>query len=561
MSATIRPSQYLGELLLAAGQITREQLNSALRLQKQSGLRLGEVLIGMGAVAESDVARSLAQQMRLPFLPDHEVQCDFHLAGLVPPRVMRLKRALPIAERLGRLVVAMADPLDVFTQDEIKALTGKPVDVVVATPTALERCLVQFERLLALQRQGEIPGPELTLGAPLTGSDLDDAPIVQLVNDLIDRALRERASDIHIEPAEDGFRVRLRIDGFLREIMRQGGAHQAAVAARIKVMAALDIAERRAPQDGRVELRDRGRNVDLRVSTLPTIYGEKVVIRIFDKSRAVQPLPDLGMAPDVLARYIEAVSRPHGMVLVTGPTGSGKTTTLTSTLAYINQSDSNIITIEDPVEYQLPGINHCQVNQRAGLTFAGGLRSILRQDPDVIMVGEVRDSETAELAVRSALTGHLVLSTLHTGTATGALTRLLDMGIEPYLIASSIHAVLAQRLVRQLCLHCRRPTCLEAAVLADLGITAPPGGIDAFSAVGCSRCQSTGYQGRLPVFELLAVTPPVRERVLRRAPEGEMAALALSQGMRPLLTDGMEKVRRGLTSLEEVLRVARQQDA
>lgn len=548
--------QHLGDLLVSAGLVTSSQLQTALDVQKTSGLRLGAVLVGLGYVTETEVAMTLAQQLRLPFIPDHELQVDFALARLIPVQVARQKLALPVAERFGHLTIAMADPLDVFTQDEMRHLTGKPIDTLVATPTALEQVISQYERLESLTRSDLAVPEALRTPDETTTPDVDDAPVVQLVNELIDRALSERASDIHIEPGELTFRVRFRVDGFLREIMRPQATYHSGVIARIKVMAGLDIAERRAPQDGRVELRDRGRNVDLRVSLLPTIYGEKCVIRIFNKSRAVVALADLGMAPELLVAYTEAITRPHGMVLVTGPTGSGKTTTLTSTLAYINTPDHNIITIEDPVEYQLPGVNHCQVNARAGLTFVGGLRSILRQDPDVIMVGEIRDAETAELAVRSALTGHLVLSTLHTGSAAGSLTRLLDMGVEAYLISASIHGVLAQRLVRRLCTHCCQPGQLDVEALVKASVDVPVNGTEVRVSVGCSRCQGTGYLGRLPIFEFLAMTPEIRDLINHRAPEQEVLSVARRAQMRSLLVDGMDKVYQGLTAVAEVFRVA-----
>lgn len=544
--------RQLGELLLNSGLITSQQLQAALAMQKTSGLRLGEVLVGLGYTTEAAVARAVAQQLQIPFLPDHELQVDFPAARLLPPAVARRKQILPLGERMGRLLLAMADPLDVFTVDEVRYLTGKPVEPVAVTRAGLERALSQYERLAALRRRDG--GPE---GGPLEVAlppEADAAPVVSLVNEIIDRALQEQASDIHVEPGEQALRVRFRVDGFLREVMSPGmGAHPAVVA-RLKVMGGLDIAERRLPQDGRIEIRERGRSVDLRVSTLPTIYGEKVVLRVFDRNRRIPRLDELGFNPGDLALYRELISRPHGMVLVTGPTGSGKTTTLLATIAHLSAPEQNIVTIEDPVEYQLPAVNHVQINPKAGLSFAEGLRAILRQDPNIIMVGEIRDTETADVAVRAALTGHLVLSTLHTNDAPGALTRLVDMGVEPYLIASAVHGIVAQRLVRRLCPRCRAPVASLPPVLAEHGLRPAPQS-QLCRAVGCEDCRGTGYAGRFPIFELLPVTQTLQELVSRSRSSAGLRQAAERAGMRSLVLNGLEKALAGLTTVEEVLRV------
>jgi type IV pilus assembly protein PilB len=550
----------LGDILLAAGLITPDQLAEALGVQKASNMRLGEVLVGLGHVTETDVARVLAEQLRIPFVPEHEVQVDLTVARLLPTSIARAKLVLPLREVFGRLTVAMADPLDVFTLDEVHHLTKKIIDPVVCTRSAIDKAISQYERLTALQIKGGTP-ETLPGSDDLLPPEPDDAPVVQLVNELIDRALKERASDIHVEPSEKVFRIRFRIDGFLREVMSPSAKFHAPVVARIKVLAGMDISERRIPQDGRIELRDKGRNVDLRVSTLPTIFGEKVVMRIFDRSKQLPRLSELGFPPEVYLQYTAIVERPHGMVLVTGPTGSGKTTTLMSTLAYINHPEKNIVTVEDPVEYQLHGVNHVQVNPKAGLTFADGLRSILRQDPNIIMVGEIRDGETADIAVRSALTGHMVFSTLHTNDATGALTRLADMGMESYLIASSVQCVLAQRLVRRLCPHCREGYPAERALLERNGCRVPPGTtLQFYRAPGCGRCAGVGYSGRFPIFELLVMSSTIREMVIRQASTGELRTQAVEEGMRLLLSNGLEKALEGLTSPEEVFRVAHSGD-
>ncbi|MGE5673141.1 MAG: GspE/PulE family protein, partial [Mycobacterium leprae] len=508
----------LGDILTQAKLISPQQLAKALEVQKQSGRRLGEVLVALGFVTETDVARCIAAQMAIPFVADHELQVDMVLLQMLPPNVARKTVSLPLRLQNGTLYLAMADPLDVFSLDEIRHLTRHPVQPVVATHSGILRAIGQYEKLSALKQRDGAPDPTLTADLLLPPSP-DDTPIVQLVNDAIDRALSERASDIHVEPGEKEFRIRFRVDGFLREIMSASITSHPSVVARLKVLAGLDISERRSPQDGRIELRDKGRNVDLRVSTLPTVFGEKVVLRIFDKSKALPKLQDLGFTPEVYEQFTACATRPHGMILATGPTGSGKTSTLMSTLAYLNKPDRNIVTIEDPVEYQLPGVNHCQVNQKAGLTFADGLRSILRQDPNIIMVGEIRDSETAEIAIRSALTGHLVLSTLHTNDAAGALTRLTDMGVEPYLIASSVLGVLAQRLLRKVCPACRQPYKADPKLFLDYGCTVQnPGQLAVYRATGCPNCNGTGYHGRFAIFEFLRVTPQTQEMIINRSP-------------------------------------------
>lgn len=546
----------LGDLLMEAGLIGTAELAQALEVQKASGQRLGEVLVALGFVTEAEVARILAQQLKIPFVADHELKVNMAVATLLPPQVCRRTKALPLREEQGLLVVAVADPLDVFSLDEVRHLTRKEIKPVVVTRAGLQRATAQYERLAALGKaSGPTPEAAPSPGAIMTAQP-DDAPVVQLVNDLVDRALAEGASDIHIEPGENEFRVRFRIDGFLREIVTPKKEYHSAVVARIKVLSQLDISERRVPQDGRIELREKGRNVDLRVSTLPTVYGEKVVMRIFNRAKALPKLAELGFPPDIFEGYTEAIRKPYGMVLVTGPTGSGKTTTLISTLSYVNDAEKNIVTIEDPVEYQLAGVNHVQVHAKAGLSFADGLRSILRQDPNIIMIGEVRDSETADVAVRAALTGHLVLSTLHTNDAAGAVTRLVDMGIEPYLIGSSVLGVLAQRLVRRLCSACKEPYEGQAELFTNYGCTLPDGRLTLFRPKGCPRCRGTGYAGRYPIFEFLKVNGAIQELVLRHASTAEIRTQAYHDGMRLLVTNGLETALAGQTTPEEIFRVA-----
>lgn len=553
MASEKRP---LGDILIQAGLLTQSQLQQALETQKSTGLRLGEILVSLGLLTETDVARAVAMQLSIPFLPDHELQVDMTIARLIPPPVARRAKALPLKVEGGRLLLAMVDPLDVFSQDEIRHLARLPVAPVACTPSAFQKALSQYEKLSALGRRDQEGREAGALAEVLLTPDPEDAPIVQLVNEVIDRAIADRASDIHIEPGESRFRVRIRIDGFLRELMSEEMRSHPAVAARLKVMASLDIAEKRAPQDGRIEFRDKGRNVDLRVSTLPTVFGEKIVLRIFDRAKTLPKLTELGFGPEILKQYQAIAARPHGMLLVTGPTGSGKTSTLMSTLSYLNSSEKNIVTIEDPVEYQLAGINHVAVNPKAGLTFADGLRSILRQDPNIIMIGEVRDGETADIAVRAALTGHLVLSTLHTNDAAGALTRLIDMGVEPYLTASSVLGVLAQRLVRRLCPACREAVQVEAEGYRQYGCDLDGDLAVVYRPTGCPKCGGSGYSGRFPIFEFLRITPAIQELVIGRASAAAIRAQSQQDGMRFLITSGLEAALRGETSQEEVFRVA-----
>ncbi|MDF2628546.1 MAG: ral secretory pathway protein [Symbiobacteriaceae bacterium] len=548
--------KLLGDSLVQSGLIGPIELEKALEVQKASGHRLGEVLVALGYLTESDVARAVANQLGVPFVADHQIQVDMTVARLLPPSVARKTSALPLREENGVLHVAMSDPLDVFSLDEIRHLTRRQVQPVACTRQGLSKALAQYERLSSLRnRDGTAETPQATAEA-LLQPEPDDAPVVQLVNELIDRAINERASDIHIEPGENQFRVRFRVDGFLREIMNPQKSYHAPTVARIKVQAGLDIAERRAPQDGRIELREKGRNVDLRVSTLPTVFGEKVVLRLFDRNRSLARLEEIGFGQQIFQWYSSAVRKPHGMVLVTGPTGSGKTSTLMSTLGYLNSPEKNIVTIEDPVEYQLPGINHVQVNPKAGLTFADGLRAILRQDPNIIMIGEIRDGETADVAVRSALTGHLVLSTLHTNDAAGALTRLVDMDVEPYLIASSVLGVLAQRLLRKVCTHCREPHEVDSDIFAGYGcVPTGPAKVTLYRARGCAQCNDTGYVGRFPVFEFLRVTPAIQELVTQGCSLPDIRGLAVTEGMSLLMTNGLYRALEGYTTPEEVFRV------
>jgi type IV pilus assembly protein PilB len=552
--------KQLAEILLDGGLVHEEQLAAALDEHERLGRSLGRILVESGALTEAQLVEALAHQIGLPFvdLGDHGV--DGSAVALVPPAVCRRHTVLAIGHEDGRLLVAMADPSNVFALDDVRSVTGIEPRPVVATREDL---------LAAIDRFCRADGDLDDLGSVLSGDaddefDLakvkevvDDAPIVKYVNLLITQAIQDRASDIHIEPGEHDVRVRYRIDGVLHEVMRSPRSIQSGVTSRLKIMADIDIAERRIPQDGRLSVTVSGSTVDLRVATLPTVWGEKVVMRILDNSTARLALSDLGFTDANYGRFAESFTKPYGMILVTGPTGSGKSTTLYATLNIVAKPEINVITVEDPVEYRLPGINQVQVNVKAGLTFAAALRSILRSDPDVVLIGEIRDHETAQIAVEAALTGHLVLTTLHTNDAPSAVTRLTEMGIEPFLVGSALDCVLAQRLARRLCPRCKEqyqptPEELVAARFPWIPGEALP---VLHRPVGCSACAKTGYKGRLALHEVMSVTEEVERLAVARASATEIGEVAQRQGMHVLREDGMAKVREGVTSIEEILRV------
>jgi type IV pilus assembly protein PilB len=548
----------LGSLLVDRGLLDPEQLADALVEQSRTRKSLGRVLIDRRLVTESDLVATLATQIGLDYVDLTEFAIDPSAAGLITDSLARRYQALPVAWEDGRLVVAMADPSNVFAIDDIRTVTGADVKAVVATRASI---------LEAIERHHRMDGDVENISAEAAREwedeqDLsslrevvEDAPIVKLVNLLISQAVQDRASDIHIEPAEKDVRVRYRIDGVLHEVMRSPKNIQAGVISRLKIMADINIAERRVPQDGRVSAVIAGKAVDLRVATLPTVFGEKVVLRILDKSTALLQLSDLGFLPEALDRYETAYKQPYGTILVTGPTGSGKSTTLYATLNQVNDPAKNIITVEDPVEYRLPGINQIQVNNKAGMTFAAALRSILRSDPDIVLVGEIRDRETATTAVEAALTGHLVLSTLHTNDASSTPTRLIEMGVEPFLVGSSLDCIVAQRLARKLCAKCKErhaPTAADLEAVGWDGEDEPP---ELFRAVGCGACGRTGYHGRFAIHEVLLVSEDVERMIVERAHTEDVKKIAIAQGMMTLRAAGMAQARNGVTSVEEVLRV------
>jgi type IV pilus assembly protein PilB len=555
----LKKTKQLGEVLLDEGLITQEQLGTALAEQQRLGRSLGRVLIDLGLVREPDLVSALARKIGLNFVDLTEFQIDPSAASLIPEQVARRYRALPIGYEDSMLVVAMSDPANVFALDDIRTITGKQVKPVVATASDVDQAIRRYGQLDQsvedISAEAASKADEKTADLTQVEAAMEEAPIVRLVNLLITQAVTDRASDIHLEPSEHDIRIRYRIDGVLHEVMRSPKNIQNALISRLKVMADINIAERRVPQDGRVGLVVGGRAVDLRVATLPTVYGEKVVLRILDKTSVLLRLEDLGFLEGPYTRFESAFRKPYGTILATGPTGSGKSTSLYATLNIINTPDRNIITIEDPVEYRLPGVNQIQVNVKAGLTFAAALRSILRADPDIILVGEIRDRETALIAMEAALTGHLVLSTLHTNDAASAVTRLIEMGVEAYLVASALDCVVAQRLARKLCERCREEYEPTEAELEGAGVP-PDSGIEhLFRPVGCPACGKTGFRGRVGLYEVMLVSEEIEKLTVERISSEEIKKVAVEQGMITLRHDGLEKVRMGLTSLDEVFRV------
>ncbi|MFQ5966296.1 MAG: GspE/PulE family protein [Acidimicrobiia bacterium] len=551
---------HLPRLLLDAGVIDQETLTEALEKQKESNAPIGRVLVEEGMVAERDLVRVLAENIGIEFVDLEEMTVDPAAASIIPESLATRYGAIPIGFEDGKLVVAMADPGNVLAIDDIRALSGTEVIPKVATRSDVEGAIRRLGALdesvtdLAELAAGDVETDDLGI----IEAAAEDAPVVKLVNTLITRATADRASDIHIEPTEKDLTIRFRIDGVLHEIMRTPRSIAAAVVSRLKIMSDINIAERRIPQDGRVSLKVSGRQLDLRVSTLPTIYGEKVVLRILDTSTAMLDLAELGFLQDTFDGMSKLANLPYGTVIVTGPTGSGKSTTLYATLNMINRPEVNIVTVEDPVEYRLSGINQVQVNRKAGLTFASALRSILRQDPDIMLIGEIRDQETAMIAMESALTGHLVLSTLHTNDAPSTISRLTEMDVEPFLVGSAVDGILAQRLARRLCTSCKVAYEPSIEALRETGWSFEEQGQELptlYRPEGCKACARTGYRGRVALHELMVVSEEIERMAVERAATDEIAKMAVSQGMRRLREDGMEKVRTGITSIEEVLRV------
>ena len=590
-------NEKLGRLLVAAQLVSEEQLQRGIIAQKKSGGRLGSILVRMGFLDEGKLLTFLSQQFGIPAVDLSQITVDPGLLKLIPGETIKKYRVLPLKRAGSVVTLAMADPSDVFALDDIKFLTGYTIDPVVASESAIVAALqaaygqtadpAKPERAMMLDAKdytvddlagddtaGTDEGPTVDVEDfdHIVGDALDnvdvveeqkdetgdaniEAPIIKLVNGLLINAIKVGASDIHMEPFETVFRVRFRVDGSLKTVMNLPLKIRNAAISRVKIMSKLDIAERRLPQDGRIKLKlGKKRDVDFRVSVLPCLFGEKVVMRILDKSNLSLDLTKMGFESAALEDFMKAINSPYGMVLVTGPTGSGKSTTLYSALQQINQPDINIMTAEDPVEYNLMGINQVQMKDDIGLNFAAALRSFLRQDPDVVMVGEIRDYETAEIAVKAALTGHLVLSTLHTNDAPSTINRLLNMGIEPFMVASSVVLILAQRLVRRICVQCKEEVKIPEPTLVSAGFApSEVGSLKCFHGKGCPTCSSSGYKGRVALYEVMPVGEGIRELILQGGTADEIKRKAIELGMRTLRVSGLQKVRDGLTTVEEVV--------
>ncbi len=551
----------LGELLVRAGKLSARDLERALSAQQEMGSLLGQVLVQLGVVSELDVAHALAQQLGLPFITaDAFPSSPPEVPGLLP-EFLQSNAVYPLSVSDGELAVAMARPQDAFVVKALRLTTGLLIRPHLALETDIEKALAE-----PVNEAVEDDQEDLDIGSD-SGDFVEhlkdlasEAPVIRLVNAIVSRVIDMRASDIHLEPFDDGLHVRYRVDGVIHNAELVPPRLSAAVNSRVKLLAHLDIAERRLPQDGRIKMRVKGRELDLRVSTVPTVHGESVVMRVLDRASVRLNLEKMGFERDTLERFNTLLAKPHGILLVTGPTGSGKTTTLYAALSKLDSTTQKIITVEDPVEYQLEGINQIQVHSQINLTFANALRSILRQDPDIIMIGEMRDGETAQIAVQSALTGHLVLSTLHTNTAAGAIIRMQDMGVERYLITSAVNGVLAQRLVRTLCDACKEPHAMEPALYESSGLSryCPPNTL-LYRPVGCDQCRGSGYRGRTGIHELLVLDEPMRRAVLEGRDASVLNGIAVQSGMLSLHEDGLRKVAAGVTTLDELARVTQDQ--
>lgn len=556
----------LGQMLVKASLITSEQLDKALAQQKTSGGRIGSNLSKLGYISEEEIASFLSRQYGVPSTDLSNIKIDPAIIKLIPAEVANKHLLIPLSRNGSVLTVAMANPSDIFAIDDMRFMTGYNIKPMVAPETSIRNALNRFYDTAGLadsfvkdfqrgaQGDAEVDQGEINLQELYKATE--DAPVVKLVNLMLTDAIKKGASDIHLEPHEKAFRIRFRIDGVLYEVMSPSPSIQPAVTSRVKIMARLDIAERRMPQDGRIKVKMGQRELDIRVSTVPTLFGEKVVMRLLDRSSLELDMTKLGFEPEALAMFEKAILAPYGMILVTGPTGSGKTTTLYSALARLNSVGTNIMTAEDPVEYNLAGVNQAQVKPDIGLSFAALLRSFMRQDPDIIMVGEIRDNETAEIAIKAALTGHLVLSTIHTNDAPSTINRLITMGLQPYLVAASLNLLLAQRLLRRICMECRAEASVFTAALENLGFAAEEAkALTCYRGKGCMACNDTGYRGRIALYEVMLLNEEIREAILNGASVGELRELGRKYGMRTLRESGLQKIREGVTTLDEVVRV------
>jgi type IV pilus assembly protein PilB len=557
-----RKKLRLGDVLVNSGVITAEQLQKGLELQKGSGRKLGETLVDEGITTEENIAKALSSQLGYEMVDLQDVSIDEEILNLVPPNILKKHKMIPFEySKMGMNVlrVAMSDPMNMAAMDDINIITNLQVEPVVATPRdvmlALDRYYGQAEVNSALEEYVKEKTSQMAEQEDIYSDDINNSPIVQLVKTMIEQAVRQRASDIHIEPMEKQVRVRYRIDGALYEKAAYNISLLPALVARVKIIGGMDISEKRKPQDGRItQVVDR-REFDIRVSILPTVYGEKIVMRLTSKNALSREKSQLGLKPHDLQKFDHILKNPHGILLVTGPTGSGKSTTLYTALSELNKEDVNIITVEDPVEANIDGINQVQVNNKADLTFASALRSILRQDPDIIMIGEIRDQETASIAVQASITGHLVVSTLHTNSAASTITRLVDMGIEPYLIADSTVGVIAQRLVRRLCPDCKRAKKADAEDLEML-MRKPDEDLTIYEPCGCAKCDGTGFRGRIGVYEIMEVTPQLKHIISKGGEVEAIKAQALKDGMHTLRMSATELVLDGTTSVQEMMRVS-----
>ncbi|HEY0159051.1 MAG TPA: type IV-A pilus assembly ATPase PilB [Thermoanaerobaculia bacterium] len=566
-------SVRLGELLTKASLISQDQLKEALRVQKETGGKLGETLIKLGFVSEEDITECLSQQFGVPSINLQHFEIDASVIKLIPGDVARKYNILPVNKTGATITIAMADPTNVFAMDDIKFMTGYNVEPVVASELGIKAAIdnyygttssLELKKVMEdLQTQEtadlEVLEEDEELDVTALADSAEEAPVVKLCNLILTDAIKRGASDIHIEPYEKEYRVRFRIDGILYEIMNPPLKLKDAMTSRMKILAKLDISEKRLPQDGRIKLKikleDKNKELDFRVSVLPTLFGEKIVMRLLDKDNLRLDMTKLGFEAESLARFEEAIFKPWGMVLVTGPTGSGKTNTLYSALSKVNSPEVNIMTAEDPVEFNLPGINQVQMKEAIGLNFAATLRSFLRQDPNIILVGEIRDFETAEIAIKAALTGHLVLSTLHTNDAPSTVNRLMNMGIEPFLVATATQLIAAQRLVRRICANCKEPVDMTPQAIANLGYRKEEiGTFSIFKGRGCDKCNNTGYKGRVGLIEVMVIDDDIRDLILAGGTAIDIKKKAMENGMITLRRSGLVKIKEGITTVEEVVR-------
>lgn len=549
----------LGEVLLEAECVTEEQIEKALQIQKETGDKLGEILVKEGFVNEEQILKVIESQFGIQYIDITKVYVDAEAVRMIPEELCRKHAVVPVEVANGEITLAMKDPLNYYAIEDVKLTVALPIKPIISSEQAIfatiekyfgkqtaEKAVQEFEK--------EYESTEVKEETDEASKEIDNAPIVKYVNSIIENSIRNNASDIHIEPEDDGIRVRIRVDGILTEIMKSPLNMLNAIITRIKVMADMNVAEKRIPQDGRIAFKIENRNIDLRVSTIPTIFGEKTVMRVLDKTNFLLSKKNLGLSPYNLEIFDRLVEKPYGIILVTGPTGSGKTSTLYTILSEVNDIKKNIITLEDPVEYNLKGINQIQLNSKAGLTFAAGLRSILRQDPDIVMVGEIRDSETAEIAIRAALTGHLVLSTLHTNDAPGVISRLTDMGIEPFLVSSSLIGIIAQRLVRKICQHCKKVHTPDERDLALLGLEIEEGK-SIYKGAGCRLCGNSGYKGRTAIFEIMEITKDLRILIDQRTPTELLRDQAVKEGMVTLRESCKQLILEGVTTIDEMIRI------